>query len=93
MVHYFVYLGCPLSFVDLPPLPEMVSCHIPEHCTGIYCCVDIPKIGLSIEAYLDIDLCTYRVSGGIEQETFDETLFEYEWGKCKLIRAWLFKTN
>ena len=43
--------------------------------------MDVPKIGLSIHAFLDIDLCTYRVSGGVERETFDFTLFKYEWGR------------
>ena len=62
----------------------MISCYIPEHCTAIYCCVDIPKIGLSINAFLDIDLCSYKLSGGIERETFDVTMFNYEWGGCQL---------
>ena len=77
----FFSTGCPKSFVDLPALPSQVSCYIPKSCTAIDCCVDIPKTGLSIHSSLGIDLCTNRVSGGIEQETFDFSLFKYEWGK------------
>ena len=79
----FLSTGCPKSFVDLPALPSQVSCYIPKSCTAIDCCVDIPKTGLSIHSSLDIDLCTNRVSGGIEQETFDFSLFKYEWGKLR----------
>lgn len=71
---------CLLSFVNLPPLPEVVSCHIPESCTAIYCCMDIPKVGVSLHAFLDIDMCDYVIAGGIEKKTFNQTMFSYEWG-------------
>lgn len=72
---------CPLSFVNLPTLPSAVSCSVPEYCTGINCCLDIEQIGLSIKAYIDVNMCNYIISGGIETQTFKFSLFNYEWGK------------
>lgn len=75
---------CPLSFVRLPSLKanSEISCSVPDYCTGIDCCLDITNLELSIRAYLDINLCTYIVSGGIENEEFSFPLFKYEWGIC-----------
>ncbi|XP_052806223.1 uncharacterized protein LOC128235441 [Mya arenaria] len=72
---------CPLTFERLPVLPDHVSCHIPNHCTGIDCCMRIPSIGLSLNVFFSIDMCNYVVTGGIEKHTFEFTLFDYEWGK------------
>ncbi|XP_060567959.1 uncharacterized protein LOC132726631 [Ruditapes philippinarum] len=78
---------CPLSFVRLPELKSSseISCYVPDYCTAIDCCVDIENLGLSIRAYLDINLCTYIVSGGIETQGFSFPLFNYEWGKTESI--------
>jgi len=43
--------------------------------------MDIPKVGLSLHAFLDIDMCNYVIGGGIEMKTFNNTMFTYEWGK------------
>ncbi|XP_053392737.1 uncharacterized protein LOC128555173 [Mercenaria mercenaria] len=76
---------CPLSFVRLPKIQNenKISCSVPDYCTGIDCCVDIDNIGLSIRAFLDINLCNYIVSGGIETHNFSFSLFNYEWGKTE----------
>ncbi|KAK3612511.1 hypothetical protein CHS0354_024482 [Potamilus streckersoni] len=72
---------CPLSFVNLPSLPNAMDCHISEHCTGIDCCVDVDKIGLAFRVYLDIDTCNYRVTGGLEKLNTSISLIDYDWGK------------
>ncbi|WAR05120.1 hypothetical protein MAR_020489 [Mya arenaria] len=74
---------CPLTFKHMPTLPEQVSCSIPNHCTAIDCCIRIPAIGLSLNAFFNIDMCNYVVTGGIEKHTFHFSLFEYEWGKVE----------
>ncbi|XP_053390116.1 uncharacterized protein LOC128553035, partial [Mercenaria mercenaria] len=74
---------CPQSFVNPPALPRMVSCSVPDYCTGINCCLDLGKIGLSIKAYIDVNMCNYIISGGIETQTFKFSLFSYEWGKTE----------
>ncbi|XP_053398719.1 uncharacterized protein LOC128556879 [Mercenaria mercenaria] len=74
---------CPLSFVNLPALPSVVSCSVPDYCTGINCCLDIKEIGLAIKAYIDVNMCNYIISGGIETQTFKFSLFNYEWGKTE----------
>jgi hypothetical protein len=60
-----------------------VSCHIPDYCTGIDCCVDVDLIGKSFNAYVLMDACNYKLSVGIEKLAFNLTLFEYEWGKVE----------
>lgn len=72
---------CPLSFVNLPSLPNVVSCSVPKYCTAVDCCLDVEQIGLSLRAYIDINMCTYIISGGIENQTFSFSLLNYEWGK------------
>ncbi|KAL5015120.1 hypothetical protein ScPMuIL_009390 [Solemya velum] len=76
---------CPLSFLKLPNLPKMVSCHIPKKCTAINCCMSVDFLGLSFNAFIDIDTCNYKLSGCVEKICFNITLFEYDWGKQEQI--------
>ncbi|KAK3589057.1 hypothetical protein CHS0354_008707 [Potamilus streckersoni] len=76
---------CPLSFVNLPSLSDnYVTCHIPDYCTGIDCCVDIKQLGLSFNIKLDVNTCDYYVAGYIETYGFNFSLFDYEWGKTEV---------
>ncbi|XP_060596418.1 uncharacterized protein LOC132750445 [Ruditapes philippinarum] len=77
---------CPNSFVNLPSkLPSYFSCSVPDYCTGINCCLEVKQIGLSINAFIDIDMCNYTISGGIETLTFNFSLFNYDWGKTETV--------
>ncbi|XP_053398133.1 uncharacterized protein LOC128556594 [Mercenaria mercenaria] len=76
---------CPLRFVNRPALPSIVSCSVPDYCTGINCCIDIDDIGLSLKAYINVNMCNYFISGGIETQTFNFSLFNYEWGKTETV--------
>jgi hypothetical protein len=58
-----------------------VSCHIPDSCTGIDCCVDVDIIGRSFRVFALLDACGYKLSVGIDKLKFDLTLFDYKWGK------------
>jgi hypothetical protein len=73
------FIACPSDLV-LPALDESVSCHIPEHCTGVECCVDVDLVGRSFHAYVVIDPCQYTLSIGIENLAVNLTLLDYEWG-------------
>jgi len=68
----------------VPTLPDTISCTVPDYCTAIDCCMDIESLGLSLNAYIDVDLCSYRIAGGIEKKTFNVSLLSYEWGKKSL---------
>jgi hypothetical protein len=70
--------------ISLPSIAESgVSCHIPDYCTGIDCCVDVPVIQRAFHAYVLLDACNYKLSVGIEKLSFNLTLFDYEWGKVE----------
>ncbi|KAL3873935.1 hypothetical protein ACJMK2_037012, partial [Sinanodonta woodiana] len=76
---------CPLSFVNLPSLPHnYLTCHIPDNCTSIDCCVDVKQLGLSFNIKLDVNSCNYYVAGYIETFGFNFSLFDYEWGKTEV---------
>ena len=71
--------------MELPPLPSsaLVSCHVPEYCTGVKCCVDADLIGRSFEAYVLLDACSNRMSVGVEKLKFDVSLLDYDFGKTE----------
>ncbi|XP_062581277.1 uncharacterized protein LOC134243073, partial [Saccostrea cucullata] len=57
---------------DLVPLPSTLTCHLPNSCTGLDCCVSSTKLGQSFRTYLDIDPCTSRITLGIDNWRFTE---------------------
>ncbi|KAL5014713.1 hypothetical protein ScPMuIL_008983 [Solemya velum] len=63
----------------------MVSCYIPEKCTAINCCMSVDFLGLSFNAFIDIDTCNYTLSGCVEKICFQLYSFENEWGKHEQI--------
>ncbi|KAK3612535.1 hypothetical protein CHS0354_024512 [Potamilus streckersoni] len=71
---------CPGN-ITLPKLPGPVTCHIPDYCTGISCCVDVRSIGRSFHVYVDIDSCDHRLTVGIEQLHVNISLIGYVWGQ------------
>jgi hypothetical protein len=66
--------------MDLPDLGEGVSCHVPDYCTGVHCCVDVPVIGHAFHTYVLLDACNYILSVGIDMLQFNVTLLDYRWG-------------
>lgn len=70
--HFLCYTACPSS-TDLSPLPSTMSCHLPDTCTGLDCCVSSSKLGRKFQATLDIDPCSYRIIAGIDSWKFTET--------------------
>jgi hypothetical protein len=66
--------------VSLPALPGEVSCYIPDYCTGIDCCVDMPVVNRALNIYVLLDACNYTLSIGIEKWSFNLSLLDYDWG-------------
>jgi hypothetical protein len=71
---------CPTHF-PLPVLSGPISCHIPELCTGVDCCVDVNLLSKSFHAFVYLDACNQMLNIGIEKLAFNLTMFNYEWGK------------
>lgn len=77
---------CLKTIAFLPSqIPDPMSCHIPDYCTGIECCADIPVLGLGlhVSVFLDLDKLELRIG----METVKETikLNDYVWGDVKTI--------
>lgn len=57
-----------------------MSCHIPDYCTGIECCAEIPGLGLGLHLYLNLDLDKLELSFGFENMQKKMKLIDYVWG-------------
>ncbi|KAK3609660.1 hypothetical protein CHS0354_035945 [Potamilus streckersoni] len=69
---------CPLDLA-LPTLPSVMSCHIPEFCTGVDCCVDVPGIRHPISARFILDGCKLYMNIGIERKEVNISLNNFSW--------------
>ncbi|CAC5379438.1 unnamed protein product [Mytilus coruscus] len=78
--HFFTYnWDCPAT-LTLPTISNTVTCHIPDYCTGVTCCVEAPLIGRSFLVSALIDGCNMKLNLGIEKRTVTVSLIGYSWG-------------
>lgn len=59
------------------------SCYIPDKCTAIYCCTDIPQLNITVNTGIDLDICDYRLTVSLEEVTIEYSLVDYEYGSKK----------
>lgn len=72
---------CPKTIGFLPSkIPDPMSCYIPDFCTGVECCAEIPMLGLGLHAYVYLDLDKLELRYGLETITGTLKLFNYDWG-------------
>ncbi|VDI38368.1 Hypothetical predicted protein [Mytilus galloprovincialis] len=74
---------CPDSKIQLPDLPDYLTCYLDSTCMGIQCCWDVDFISRSFHSYLIVDTCNYILKFGVEKLEFEVTLDDYEWGEWK----------
>eukprot|EP00105_Crassostrea_gigas_P044578 XP_019928726.1 PREDICTED: uncharacterized protein LOC105342845 [Crassostrea gigas] len=82
----FVYrngVTCCDQYVTLGGVPAGTTCHLYDFCTGVRCCSDIPLLDRSINTWLIIDHCNYKLSVGFEKLSINVSLRDYEMGKQK----------
>jgi hypothetical protein len=78
----YVFISeCPMGILGVPDLPDMMSCHYTETCTGIECCVKIPEIDLTLHPFFFIDPCEYTINYGANTINKTIKLIDYEWGR------------
>ncbi|VDI06314.1 Hypothetical predicted protein [Mytilus galloprovincialis] len=70
---------CPVD-LSLPALTGPLTCHIPDYCTGVECCVDVKPIGRSFHVYIFLDACSNRIKLGIEKFGIDVSYLNFEFG-------------
>ena len=80
LMYYVPLTDCPASAFMITP-PSNMSCHIPEFCTGLQCCLAIPVLKRSFQFHVYIEACSYVLSIGIEKYYYNVSLLSYEWGK------------
>ncbi|XP_076086913.1 uncharacterized protein LOC143057490 [Mytilus galloprovincialis] len=66
--------------VTLPDLPDSITCHLDNTCTGFSCCADIEFIDRNVNIFLTIDPCNYKLNIGIEKYQFEFFLMDFEFG-------------
>ncbi|VDI41394.1 Hypothetical predicted protein [Mytilus galloprovincialis] len=80
-------IGCEKTLpFSLPAVPDTMSCYLSDTCTGIDCCIDVEQISRSINVYIKLDACNYKLTAGIEKLTFDVPLLNYEFGQKQSFR-------
>ncbi|XP_019616817.1 PREDICTED: uncharacterized protein LOC109464305 [Branchiostoma belcheri] len=69
-----------------PQLPDTMACTVEDNCMGVKCCLDLDfkLIKLTVQSYVHLDLCNYKLLMGIGNVDIAQTLFTYEWGTPKL---------
>lgn len=65
------------------PISNHTSCYIPDKCTAIYCCTDIPLLNITVNTVVDLDMCNYQLTVTMEEVTLEYTLVDYEYGSKK----------
>ncbi|VDI45262.1 Hypothetical predicted protein [Mytilus galloprovincialis] len=63
----------------MPKLSRHMACRLPEYCTGATCCVDIPLLRTSVETFVLLDVCNYKITFGIERMIKKISLFDYNY--------------
>ncbi|XP_071145134.1 uncharacterized protein [Mytilus edulis] len=71
--------------ISLPHLPDYVSCHLSNYCTGLQCCMMVPLLQRTFETHVLLDACAYKLSIVIEKLVINESLFDYTFNTWKTI--------
>ncbi|CAC5374575.1 unnamed protein product [Mytilus coruscus] len=72
---------CTETITALRMLDNTTTCHLLSTCTGIECCSTSESLGLTLNSYVYLDPCNYRLSIGIEQIQLNYSLVDYNWGE------------
>ncbi|CAC5375019.1 unnamed protein product [Mytilus coruscus] len=70
--------------VDIPlNLPAGISCYLSDTCTGIDCCIQVDKLGLSVNAYVLLDACHNTFTVGVENFKHTTTMLDIDLGEIQ----------
>ena len=72
------------SSVDIPiNLPAGISCYLSDTCTGIDCCIQVDKLGLSVNTYVVLDACHNTFTVGVENYKHTTTMLDIDYGEIQ----------
>lgn len=60
---------------------NLATCILQDICTGVQCCVSVPRFGLSVETFVQVSACDHQLRVGIENLQFNRSLFGYKFGE------------
>ncbi|GFO16168.1 CCAAT/enhancer-binding protein zeta, partial [Plakobranchus ocellatus] len=62
---------CDSSLFNLPSsLGDHAVCHMSSSCTRVDCCFHSPLLGISVNAFFDLNVCDYYITGGVENRVY-----------------------
>ncbi|XP_041378093.1 uncharacterized protein LOC121390363 [Gigantopelta aegis] len=70
--------ACPQN-LSLPVLPTNMACSVPDHCTALDCCLDVPFIQKSLNFKVDLNMCEFSLTVSVENVEVKIMLFKYVW--------------
>ena len=74
---------CLYPDLDLPVLPDELTCHLDSTCIGIECCWDVDLISRPFYSFLILDTCNFILKFGVEKLEYEVVLDGYDWGEWK----------
>lgn len=89
-ITYILYETVPLisacgEYVALSPISSNTTCHIFDFCTGVRCCSEVGFIRQSLNTFLIIDNCNYKLAVGIEKLVVNSSLHSYVYGTTETV--------
>jgi len=76
-----LFSECYSSSVELPQLPNTVSCHLDEDCTTVQCCVEVAALNRSLTVSTTIDTCNLEIKASIERLEQSVNFNDYKFGR------------
>jgi hypothetical protein len=73
------------EYVALSPLSSNTTCHLFDFCTGVRCCTEVGFIRQSLNTFLIIDNCNYKLAVGIEKLEVNTSLHSYVYGTTETV--------
>ncbi|XP_033724553.1 uncharacterized protein LOC117314596 [Pecten maximus] len=73
---------CPKS-INLPSISDDITCNVPDTCTGVNCCLNVPILDQTFQLSLNLDSCYKKLRVSIEKIYLEESLIGYPFGTEK----------
>lgn len=69
--------------MNFPKLQSGLSCHITNSCTVLDCCIDIQKLGIAMNFYVNLDTCNNKFTVGIENLNRTISVLNMDFGRVQ----------
>ena len=73
--------------LSLTNLPSYVNCHIGSSCNEVQCCLDIDRVGKTLDVFLRLDACRHTLTLGIEDLEVEYSLLSFTFGVDRIFHV------